>query len=189
MRKLRVLVVDDSIVVRRVVTEELTAQPDIEVAGTASNGRIAVDQMSPLNPDLVILDIEMPEMDGLTALTHMRRTHPRTPVIMFSSLTELGAAATLEALSQGASDFFAKPSGTGGLEASRQVIRSELIPAIRELCVCKLAPASPPTVVPQIPVPQSPMPDVVGLCRFATRKHERAWPLTLSSRDLQHGAE
>ena len=134
MQKIQVLVVDDSIVVRRVVTEELAAQSDIEVAGTAANGRIAVDKISQLNPDLVILDIEMPEMDGLTALTHIRHTHPRTPVIMFSSLTELGAAATLEALSRGASDFFAKPGGAGGLEASRKVIRSELIPAIRALC-------------------------------------------------------
>ena len=69
--------------------------------------------MKQLNPDLVILDIEMPEMDGLTALTHLRSSHPKTPVIMFSSLTELGAAATLEALSRGASDFFAKPGGAG----------------------------------------------------------------------------
>lgn len=134
MEKIRVLVVDDSFVVRRIVTEELTAQGDIEVAGTAATGIIALDQIKALNPDLVILDIEMPEMDGLTALTHLRRGHPQTPVIMFSSQTELGAAATLEALSRGASDFFAKPGGAGSLEASRQVIRSELIPAIRALC-------------------------------------------------------
>ncbi len=151
MQKIRVLVVDDSIVVRRVVTEELTAQPDIEVVGMAANGRIAVEKMSQLNPDLVTLDIEMPEMDGLTALTHMRQTHPRTPIIMFSSLTELGAAATLEALSRGASDFFAKPGGAGGLESSRQVIRSELIPAIRALCARKSAPASSPATIPQMP--------------------------------------
>lgn len=134
MEKIRVLVVDDSFVVRRIVTEELTAQADIEVTGTAATGKIALDQMKMLNPDLVILDIEMPEMDGLTALTHLHRSHPQTPVIMFSSQTELGAAATLEALSRGASDFFAKPGGAGGLEASRQVIRTELIPAIRALC-------------------------------------------------------
>src|SRR5689334_15241908 len=109
MEKIRVLVVDDSIVVRRVVTEELAAQPDIEVAGSASNGRLALEKMAQLNPDLVILDIEMPEMDGLTTLTHLHKSHPKTPVVMFSSLTELGAAATLEALSRGASDFFAKP--------------------------------------------------------------------------------
>ena len=109
--------------------------------------------MTQLNPDLVILDIEMPEMDGLTALTHLRNSHPKTPVIMFSSLTELGAAATLEALSRGASDFFAKPGGPGGLEASRQVIRAELIPAIRALCTRKQA--SPPVreKAPATPAP------------------------------------
>src|SRR6478752_3942176 len=134
MDKIRVLVVDDSLIVRRVVAEELATQPDIEVAGTSPNGRIAIEKMGQLNPDLVILDIEMPEMDGLTALTHLRRSHPQTPVIMFSSQTALGAAATLEALSRGASDFFAKPGGAGGLDASRLLLRNELIPAIRALC-------------------------------------------------------
>lgn len=133
MSKIRVLVVDDSIVVRRVLIEELSAQPDIEVVGSAATGLIALDRMTQVHPDLVILDIEMPEMDGLTTLTHLHRDYPRTAVIMFSSLTELGAAATLEALSRGASDYFAKPSGSGGLEASRLIIRNELIPAIRAI--------------------------------------------------------
>jgi two-component system chemotaxis response regulator CheB len=134
MDKIRVLVVDDSFVVRRVVMDELAAHADIEVVGWAATGRAALDKAAQLHPDLVILDIEMPEMDGLTALAHLRRSHPQTKVIMFSSLTELGAAATLEALSRGASDFFAKPSGAGGLESSRQLIRAELVPAIRALC-------------------------------------------------------
>src|SRR5262245_26890660 len=155
MEKIRVLVVDDSIVVRRVVTEVLEAQEDMEVVGSASNGRVALVKTSQLNPDLVILDIEMPEMDGLTVLTHLRQDHPRTPVIMFSSLTALGAAATLEALSRGASDFFAKPGGAGGLEASRKLIQAELIPAIRALGARKrpvIAKAYvPPTVLPSRP--------------------------------------
>jgi len=153
MEKIRVLVVDDSFVVRRVVTDELAAQSDMEVAGTAATGRIALEKMTQLNPHLVILDIEMPDMDGLTALTHLRETHPRTPVIMFSSLTELGAAATLEALSRGASDFFPKPGGPGGLEASRQLIRNELIPAIRALCLRKAARTIAPTTMPTSPRP------------------------------------
>jgi two-component system chemotaxis response regulator CheB len=160
MEKIRVLVVDDSAIVRRVVTEELEAQPGIEVAGVAATGRIALERAAQLKPDLIILDIEMPEMDGLNALTLLRQTHPQTPVVMFSSLTELGAAATLEALARGASDFFAKPRGVGGLEASRALIRTELVPAIRALCVRKfrgatagempVAPtASKPPVAPQ----------------------------------------
>jgi two-component system, chemotaxis family, protein-glutamate methylesterase/glutaminase len=154
MEKIRVLVVDDSIVVRRVVMEELNSQPDIEVAGSASNGRIAVEKMEELHPDLVILDIEMPVMDGLTALTHIRESHPKTPVVMFSSLTALGAAATLEALSRGATDFFAKPGGSGGLEASRKIIQAELIPAIRVLCARKSPAASVKTASASIALPR-----------------------------------
>src|SRR4051812_4606864 len=130
MDKIRVLVVEDSLIIRRVVAEELAAQPDIEVVGEAANGRIGLEKAALLKPDLITLDIEMPEMDGLTALTHFHERQPHIPVIMFSSLTALGAAATLEALARGASDFFPKPSGAGGLEASRRVIRSELVPAI-----------------------------------------------------------
>lgn len=148
MEKIRVLVVDDSVVVRRIVSEELSAQPDLEVAGTASTGRIAVAMMTQVTPDLVILDVEMPDMDGLAALAQIHKSHPKTPVIMFSALTELGAAATLEALSLGASDFFAKPSGPGGIEESRKVLRSELIPSIRALCARKLPPARPAPSAP-----------------------------------------
>jgi len=152
MEKIRVLVVDDSLVVRRVVTEEIAAQADMEVAGTAATGRIALSKMTELNPDLVILDIEMPEMDGLTALAHLHQSHPHTPVIMFSSLTKLGVAATLEALSRGAADFFAKPDGKGGLDASRHVIRTELVPAIRALCAPKSRVVTASTAVkPPIP--------------------------------------
>lgn len=139
MEKIRVLVVDDSVVIRRVVSEELSAQPDLEVVGTASTGRIAVAKVAQLTPDLVILDVEMPDIDGLAALAQIRKSHPKIPVIMFSALTEVGAAATLEALSLGAADFFTKPSGPGGLEESRSVLRSELIPAIRALCPPKMA--------------------------------------------------
>lgn len=134
MGKIRVLVVDDSAVVRRTVTEELSADPDIEIAGTAANGQIAIAKLTQVNPDLVTLDVEMPEMDGLAALRQIRKTHPSLPVIMFSALTERGASATLDALALGASDYFTKPAGPGGLEESRRLIRDELAPAIKALC-------------------------------------------------------
>ncbi len=101
MRKIRVLVVDDAVVVRRLVTDVLAADPDIEVVGTAANGRLALAKLAQLKPDLITLDIEMPEMDGLETLVELRKSHPRLPVIMFSTLTERGAAATLEALARG----------------------------------------------------------------------------------------
>ena len=84
MPKIRVLVVDDAVVFRRLVSEEIARDPALEVVATAANGRIALARMTQVNPDVVILDIEMPEMDGLTALKELRKTHPRTPVIMFS---------------------------------------------------------------------------------------------------------
>ncbi len=134
MQKIRVLIVDDSVVVRRIVSDELSADPMIEVVGTAANGRIALQKLPQLTPDLVILDIEMPELNGLDTLTELRKSYPRLPVIMFSSLTERGATETLEALARGATDYFTKPANVGGLEASLQVIRDELVPEIKAIC-------------------------------------------------------
>lgn len=133
MPRIRVLVVDDSVVIRRVVTDVLSADPDVEVA-SAATGRIALAKLTQANYDLVILDVEMPEMDGLETLAAIRKTHPRLPVVMFSALTEQGATATLDALALGATDYFAKPSGPGGLGESRRVLREELLPAIKQLC-------------------------------------------------------
>jgi two-component system chemotaxis response regulator CheB len=132
--KIRVLVVDDAATFRRLVAEELSNDPALEVVGTAANGRIALAKMTQVNPDIVILDVEMPEMDGLATLKELRRTYPRLPVIMFSALTERGASATLDALALGATDYFTKPSSAGGLDGSLQVIREQLIPEIKALC-------------------------------------------------------
>jgi two-component system, chemotaxis family, protein-glutamate methylesterase/glutaminase len=155
--KIRILVVDDAVVIRRLVGEVLNADPTIEVVGTAANGKIALAKLPQVSPDLVILDIEMPEMDGLATLREIRKTYPRLPVIMFSALTERGAAATLDALALGASDYFTKPTSTGGLEASLQVIRDELIPAIKALCgqVYSRVATAPTTTVARSPQPRS----------------------------------
>jgi two-component system, chemotaxis family, protein-glutamate methylesterase/glutaminase len=134
MSRIRVLIVDDAVVLRRLVSEELNKDPALEVVGTAPNGRIALARLPQVSPDVVILDIEMPEMDGLATLKEIRKSYPRLPVIMFSALTERGAEATLDALALGASDYFTKPSNTGGLEASLAVIREQLIPEIKALC-------------------------------------------------------
>ena len=91
MGSIGVLVVDDSVVIRRMVASVLDDDPDIEVVGTAANGRIALDKLPQLRPDIVILDVEMPVMDGLATLRAMRPTHPQLPVVMFSTLTERGA--------------------------------------------------------------------------------------------------
>src|SRR5271170_7622135 len=134
MAKIRILVVDDAVVFRRVVSEELSNDPALEVVGTASNGRIALARMPQVNPDLVILDIEMPELDGLATLAELRKTYPRLPVIMFSALTERGAEATLDALAFGATDYFTKPANAGSVDASLDIVREQLIPKIKALC-------------------------------------------------------
>ena len=134
MPPIRILIVDDSAVIRKILCDALSADPAIEVAGTAPNGHIAISKITQVNPDLVTLDIEMPVMDGLEALAEIRKTHPKLPVIMFSTLTERGAAATLEALSLGASDYVTKPSNTGSPAVATDRVRSELIPKIKALC-------------------------------------------------------
>ncbi len=134
MPKIRVLIVDDSVVIRKVVTGCLSEDPDIEVVGTAPDGKIGLAKITQLNPDLITLDIEMPNLDGLQTLTALRKTHPKLPVIMFSTLTERGGSATLDALSLGANDYVTKPANVGSVGAAMQRIRDELIPKIKALC-------------------------------------------------------
>jgi two-component system chemotaxis response regulator CheB len=133
MRKIRVLVVDDAAVVRRIVSDVLSADPEIEVVGTAANGRLALAKLPLLAPDLITLDLEMPELDGLGTLVELRKSQPRLPVIMFSTLTERGAVATLEALACGASDYVTKPTHVGSVALAEERVREELIPKIRAL--------------------------------------------------------
>jgi two-component system chemotaxis response regulator CheB len=134
MKKAKVLVVDDAMLIRRLVNEVLTADPAIEVVGEAPNGRVALQKIAQLAPDLVTLDVEMPEMNGLQTLKEIRKTHPRLPVIMFSAVTERGAADTLEALHYGASDYVTKPGGAAGREQAQARIREDLVPKIKSLC-------------------------------------------------------
>lgn len=151
-RKVRVLVVDDSVVVRRLVAEALAADPQIEVVGTAANGRVALAKIAQVNPDLVTLDIEMPVMDGLETLRHLRPLHPRLPVVMFSTLTEHGATATLDALELGASDYVTKPANVGSVMASMEAVRQQLVPKIHGLCRRIIAPPAPPRPLLTAPV-------------------------------------
>jgi len=151
MLPIRVLIVDDSVVVRKLVSEALAGSEGIEVAGTASNGAIALARIPQLHPDVVTLDIEMPVLNGLETLAEIRKQYPKLPVIMFSTLTERGAASTLEALSLGASDYVTKPTSSEGLAAAIRHVREELAAKIFSLAVrqappCPGAPPSPPVL-------------------------------------------
>lgn len=133
MARITVLVVDDSVVVRRLVSDVLAGDPGIEVVGTAANGKVALAKIPLLNPDVVTLDIEMPVMDGLETLVKLRELYPKLPVIMFSTVTERGASATLDALERGASDYVTKPANVGSVGASMDAVRAQLIPKIKSL--------------------------------------------------------
>ncbi len=132
-RRARILVVDDSVVIRRLVTTALEEVPDFEVVGTAANGRIALGKLDQLDPDVITLDIEMPDMNGIETLKAIRAKGHRARVIMFSTLTERGGKATLEALSLGADDYATKASNVGSLDRSMLTLKNELIPKIRHL--------------------------------------------------------
>jgi two-component system, chemotaxis family, protein-glutamate methylesterase/glutaminase len=159
--KKRVLLVDDAAAVRSALSLAIAQDQDLEVAATAANGRVAVEIFPALKPDIILLDFEMPEMDGLATVREIRKKDPCVPIIMFSDLTERGAAVTLEALSSGVTDYVTKPSNVD-MTATLEAISQELLPKIRALCHLpelpnRLAPAGPPKVqAPPVPIPLSP---------------------------------
>lgn len=157
---IRVLVVDDSATIRSLLSATLAADTDLVVAGAAVNGRMAVDMVAVDPPDVVLLDVEMPVLDGISALREIRRLRPKLPVIMFSSLTERGAKATLDALLSGANDYAPKPAGLDPA-AVAAVIRDELVAKIKALVprgqrlersAAAATPAPPPRRPPAGPV-------------------------------------
>ena len=133
MPAITVLVVDDSVVVRRLLVGALAEDPAVEVVGVAANGQIALSKVAQLDPDLVTMDIEMPVMDGIATVRALRAAGHRMPIVMFSTLTDRGAAATLDALAAGATDYVTKPSGVGSLAEALSRVAGELLPRIHAL--------------------------------------------------------
>lgn len=160
-RRIRVLVVDDSVVIRRLVTLALSEDPAFEIVGIAANGSIALQKIPQVHPDVVTLGIEMPEMDGLETLRRIKKDYPKLRVVMFSTLTQRGAAHTFEALSLGADDYVTKAANVGSLDTSLAVLRGELAPKIKQFF------RRPPPVAAPHPAPAPAAPQTVRLPRPA----------------------
>lgn len=137
----KILVVDDSSVVRGLLGRLIGNQPDMTVVATASNGELGVRAVDTANPDLVVMDIEMPVMTGIEAVGEIRKKHARLPIVMFSTLTSNGAAATLRAIDAGASDFALKPSSNSSLVGTLQDVQQELLDKMRNLLGIATQPA------------------------------------------------
>lgn len=116
VNKISVMIVDDSVLMRKLIGKIIEDDPEIEIAAKAMNGKFALSKMKTHEPDLIILDLEMPEMDGITFLKEKHKLSNNIPVIILSSIATKGAAVTMEALSLGASDFITKPSGSVSLD-------------------------------------------------------------------------
>jgi two-component system chemotaxis response regulator CheB len=168
---IRVMVVDDSAIVRGLITRTLKTEPRIEVTASCSNGEMAVTQAARKALDVIILDIEMPVMDGLTALPKLLEVNPHARIIMASTLTQRNAGISLKALALGATDYIAKPT-TDRLNASQEFHR-ELIQKVFALGQSKkpaqLADASPrPAERPQLPQLRGGVmrrPRIIAICR------------------------
>ena len=133
IRPIRILIVDDSAVMRSLLRSVVSSDASLEVAGTAADGASALGSLALNHPDLILLDVEMPVMDGLVTLKELRRQGHKMPVIMCSSLTQRGASVTIEALAGGASDYVTKPAGQSSREAALRALAQDLIPKIHAL--------------------------------------------------------
>ena len=127
--KLRVLVVDDTSLFRRVIADALALLPDVEVVGTAPNGKIALERVAMLSPDLITLDIEMPEMNGLEVLDALKSRGMECGVVIVSALTLKGGELTIQALERGAFDFITKPTD-GDLKTNLSAVSNALAPIV-----------------------------------------------------------
>ena len=134
MSEIKVLIVDDSVLARRMISTALEDEPDINVVGTAVNGANAITKLDRLDPDIVIMDLEMPEMDGIEALKAIKKSRPDIAVLMFSSLVDQVSDKMVQALEFGAEDYIAKPSGVQDVEEARFLIRASLVPKIIAIC-------------------------------------------------------
>lgn len=159
MQPARVLIVDDSALMRRYLRDMLASSSEIEVCGCARDGVEAIDMVQKLRPDIVTLDVDMPNMDGMTTLPAILNVHC-VPVIMVSSLTQNGAEVTLNALEAGAVDFVAKPMDR--IARNIQQVRDELVEKVLYFRGTTVRRGSARRLPPAAPVPTAPPPTMVA---------------------------
>jgi len=139
---IRVLIVDDSVVIRRLLSTIVGEDPELEVAGVAANGQIALQRLAQLEPDVVILDLDMPDPDGLQILQLVRAEYPDMPVVMVGAASDRDAQAATRALELGASAVVTKPASVGSVAAAMERVRDELLPKVKRLCRGAARPAA-----------------------------------------------
>jgi two-component system chemotaxis response regulator CheB len=167
-KKIRVVVVDDSALVRSLLAEIINRQPDMECVGTANDPLIAREMIRELNPDVITLDIEMPKMDGIEFLGRLMRLRPM-PVLMISTLTERGAEVTMRALELGAVDFVAKPRI--GLVDGINELSSQIVDKVRVAAQAHVRRSvAPPSSANAVPAASSGMPHNPSIGRISTEK-------------------
>lgn len=137
-KNLRVLVVDDTIVYRKAVSDIIAEIPGVELAGVAHNGKIAIAKIQTLKPDILTLDIEMPEMNGIEVLAELQKNHPGVGAVMLSTLTAEGSEMTMRALELGAFDFILKPQSKNQIEGKKE-IRAALEPILKAFARSRFA--------------------------------------------------
>ncbi len=165
MSNKRILVVDDSCLFQRLLSDVINAGDGLEVVGVASNGKIALSMIEELRPNLITLDILMPEMDGIQTLMELKKTWPSIRTVMVSSLTSEGSDAALDALALGASEYAVKPTTGGGIAAVRSILADDLVPKIEALCGVEKQQVSSECSIKDPGVPAD-----FGLSRVKTRK-------------------
>jgi two-component system chemotaxis response regulator CheB len=182
---LRVMVVDDSAVIRGLISRWIEAESDMTVAASLRTGRDAVNQVERVNPDVVILDIEMPDLDGISALPLLLAAKPNLIIIMASTLTRRNAEISFKALSLGASDYIPKPESTRELDAAN-AFKRDLIEKIRHLCarLCRpafetAAPSLASVVMPRTHIASMAAPALVTPPKISLRPYSKIAPRVL----------
>ena len=165
---IRVMICDDSAVMRRLIATVLKTDPEIKVVAEAKHGQDALDRLYDVRPDVLVMDVEMPVMDGIDTVREIRRRTAKLPIIMFSSLTSRGAEATLDAINAGANDFATKPAGAGHINQAMAHVKADLLPKIRQWAGRAVYPQASPMSgrsgqqtgrkLPNVPPPSTPTP-------------------------------